>query len=164
MIDNDGDSLCSFTAIEEGMGYTAAHCVEPAVRFGPVTINGEVATLSASNPAIDFAVVRSAGIHCPCATPGPAPALDEPVLGVGFPSVLGATGAQVLSWGAYQGTQAFLPLGPLPVHVVTTRFSHGMSGGGVFYVRPDGTVIYFGVIVAGIAEENVYFVTPLPVK
>jgi hypothetical protein len=39
-----------------------------------------------------------------------------------------------------------------------------MSGGGVFYVRPDGTVIYFGVIVAGIAEENVYFVTPLPVK
>jgi V8-like Glu-specific endopeptidase len=137
-IEIPGRGACSAIVIAPGRLLTAAHCAE----HEGFELDGKpVATVRLDAPK-DLAIMSVEGLECPCASLASAPpALDEPVIIVGFP--LGrVVGVQYVTLGRFQGMHADGEM------ALSAHAAPGNSGGGVFVYR-GGEWQLIGVLVSG---------------
>ena len=133
-----GDANCSVVVIAPGKALTAAHCEELAIMGG--TVDGLAVTAVAPSYDRDLATIDVPGLACPCVPVSPRSAnIGEVVIVTGFPY---GSPVVVLTRGEVQGDW---PYEGQP-HVLTTApVAPGNSGGGVFIVNDDGTLLVVGV-------------------
>ena len=139
--------VCSVVVVEEGVALTAAHC-KPGKGGKAIVVVGEEklkVTEWKLYPGTDLARITVPGLKCDCvALASGRPAIDTPVIVVGYPYGIG----KVLTRGEVQGRVQFEGEELL---LATACIAGGNSGGGLFVVR-DGVIYLVGITSRGSQE------------